>query len=49
MTQTTLFIFGGIVTIVVFAGLFTYLMFSFSRWSVRSNQESDRRTALLER
>jgi hypothetical protein len=45
VTQTSLFIFGGIVTIIVFAGLFTYLMFSFSRWSVQSNLDTDRSVA----
>ena len=48
MSQSTLFVFGGLISVIVFAGVFTYLMFSFNRWSARSNLESDVATAHLE-
>lgn len=32
MTEITLFIFGGVITLIVFVGILLYSMMSFSRW-----------------
>ena len=40
MSQAALFAFGAGVSIVVFAGGFLYVMFSFSRWADRSENAS---------
>jgi hypothetical protein len=39
MEQTTLFIFGGAISLVVFTGLFTYVMYSFKDWSERNSPD----------
>jgi hypothetical protein len=48
MSQTTLFMFGAGVSVIVFAGVFSYLLMSFGRWSDRSTLESDAQTARME-
>jgi hypothetical protein len=48
MSQATLFMFGAGVSVIVFAGVFAYLLMSFGQWSERSNLKSDAETALRE-
>lgn len=36
MSDTTLFVFGGGVSMLVFGGVFIYAMYSFREWSERS-------------
>lgn len=38
MTETALFIFGGVITFIVFIGVLLYGMMSFSRWSERDSK-----------
>jgi hypothetical protein len=38
MTETALFIFGGVITLIVFIGVLIYAMMSFSRWSERDSK-----------
>lgn len=45
MEQTTLFIFGGAISLVVFAGIFTYVMYSFKEWSERNAADVPSRSA----
>ena len=40
MEQTTLFIFGGAISLVVFTGIFTYVMYSFKDWSERKSPDA---------
>ncbi len=43
MDETALFMFGGAISLVVFAGIFVYVMFSFKEWSDRSDAEAPQR------
>jgi flagellar biogenesis protein FliO len=38
MTEAALFIFGGVITFIVFIGVLLYAMMSFSRWSDRDSK-----------
>jgi hypothetical protein len=35
MDETTLFMFGGAISLLVFGGIFVYVMYSFKEWSGR--------------
>lgn len=47
MEQTTLFMFGGGISLVVFTGLFIYVMYSFKEWSERNAADAPARAVDL--
>lgn len=45
MEQTTLFMFGGGISLVVFTGIFLYVMYSFKEWSDRNAADTPTQSA----
>jgi hypothetical protein len=43
MELSTLFMFGGAISLVVFAGIFLYVMYSFKDWSERNGADATSR------
>jgi hypothetical protein len=42
MNQSTLFVFGGGISMLVFGGIFFYAMYAFREWSERSGSADPR-------